>query len=391
MEVTITKLNIEGEYKGNCLLAGLTIYEGVREDLLFCSNRSFWNSNTRDTNHTLSPTDDMSLILYSIKNYTSVSASLVLTLSHCTGVMINPCEYEAYCGDTSPNWRICKQYLKRLTTPYVQFNKESQHFNFFQSLHKIDLIIVKSLSLKVKTDSCVQLYASSFVKARKQNIFQELYHKYFLRGVCIFTITPDINSSKILIGNLALYASFVGKINRLETLRILGLGKIVFHQLEKYMPRKENDNSRRKVILIEEKDFNTKYKVILQYDIKLKIEILSGIGHNKGTRLNQITLGFQGGSDSTLLISLLVGHLGMLKENGLMSTLTSWEMFNIMSPDYILPLLNIGTIGKTKQLMNILTKINSGVYGYSLNIEITGSSFHTLTNNSVLANLKIQT
>ena len=373
VEVTITKLNIEGEYKGNCLFAGLTIYEGVREDLLFCSNRSFWNSNTRDTNHTLSPTDDMSLILYSIKNYTSVSASLVLTLSHCTGVMINPCEYEAYCGDTSPNWRICK------------------HFNFFQSLHKIDLIIVKSLSLKVKTDSCVQLYASSFVKARKQNIFQELYHKYFLRGVCIFTITPDINSSKILIGNLALYASFVGKINRLETLRILGLGKIVFHQLEKYMPRKENDNSRRKVILIEEKDFNTKYKVILQYDIKLKIEILSGIGHNKGTKLNQITLGFQGGSDSTLLISLLVGHLGMLKENGLMSTLTSWEMFNIMSPDYILPLLNIGTIGKTKQLMNILTKINSGVYGYSLNIEITGSSFHTLINNSVLANLKIQT
>ena len=64
--MTITRLNIEGEYKRNCLFAGLAIYEGVREDLLFCSNRSFWNSNTRDTNHTISPKDDMSLVLYSL-------------------------------------------------------------------------------------------------------------------------------------------------------------------------------------------------------------------------------------------------------------------------------------------------------------------------------------
>ena len=56
-----------------------------------------------------------------------------------------------------------------------------------------------------------------------------------------------------------------------------------------------------------------------------------------------------------------------------------------------MPLLNIGTTGKTNQVLDILTKLNSGVYGYSLNIEMTGSSYHSLINNSLVANLKIQT
>ena len=101
--------------------------------------------------------------------------------------------------------------------------------------------------------------------------------------------------------------------------------------------------------------------------------------------------GFQGGSNSTVLISILVYRLKLLKESGLVSTLTSWEMFNIMSPDYILPLLNISTIGKSKQVLDILTKLNIAVYGYSLNIKMTGGSFDSLKHNAVVANLKIQT
>ena len=387
VQLTITRLNIEGNYKGNCLFAGLAIYEGVREDLLFCSNRSFWNSNTRDTSHTISPTDDMSLVLYSFEKYTSVSASLILTLSPCTGVMINPCEYEAYCSGSSLNLKICKQYLKSLTTSYVQFKIKSQHNILFQSLHKIESVIVNSsLSLKVKADSCVQLYASSFVKARKQNIFEERYHQYFYREECVLVIIPDIDRSKNLMGDWALYASSVGKINRLETLQIIGTGKII-HQLQKYVLKKQKNTE----ILIDEKDFNTKYKVLLQCDIIFQMYIVSRIGHDKGTKLKQMFLGFQGGSNSTVLISILVNRLDMLVENVLRSTLTSWEILKILSPDYILPLLNIGTIGKTKQVLDILTKLNSGVYGYSLNIEINGSSFHSPKNKSLLANLKIQT
>ena len=118
---------------------------------------------------------------------------------------------------------------------------------------------------------------------------------------------------------------------------------------------------------------------------------MSRIGHDKGTKLKQMFLGFQGGSNSTVLLSILFNRLEILKQI-LVSTLTSWEILNIMKPDYILPLLNIGTTGnKNKQVLDILTKIDSGVYGYSLNIEMNGSSFHSLINKSLVANLKIQT
>ena len=64
-------------------------------------------------------------------------------------------------------------------------------------------------------------------------------------------------------GDWALYASSVGKINRLETLQIIGTGKIIIHQLQKYVLKKQKNTE----ILIDEKDFNTKYKVLLQCDI----------------------------------------------------------------------------------------------------------------------------
>ena len=198
---------------------------------------------------------------------------------------------------------------------------------------------------------------------------------------------PDINSSKTLMQDWVLYASSMGKINRLEKLQVIGTGKIIIHQLQKYVLKKQKYTE----ILIEEKDFNTKYKVSLQCDIIFQIYIVSHIGHDKGTKLKQMFLGFQGGSNSTVLISMLVYQLEILIKNVLMSTLTLWEILNIMKPDYILPLLNIGTKGKTKQVLDILTKINSGVYGYSLNIKMDGNSFHSLINKSLVANLKIKT
>ena len=264
--------------------------------------------------------------------------------------MINPCEYEAYCSGSSLNMKICKQYIKSLTTPYVQFKVKSQHFNIFQSLHKFHSVILNSLlSLELKTDSCVQFYASSFVKARKHNIFEKWYHQYFYKEACAIAIMPDIDNGKHLMGDWALYASSEGKINKLEKLQVIGLGTMIIHQFEKYMPKMEKNTE----ILIEEKDFNMNYKVSLRYDIKFKIVLLSGIGRDKGTNLKQIFMGFQGGSNSTVLISILVFRLEMLIKSGLVPTLTSWEMFNIMSPDYILPLLTIGTIGKSKQVLNI--------------------------------------
>ena len=233
----------------------------------------------------------------------------------------------------------------------------------------------------------MQLYASSFVKARKQNIFHVWYHEYFYSELCVLSILPDIDNSKILTGDLTLYATSMGKINRLEILYIYGLGKIIIYQLEKYMLEKKRNTQ----IVKEETNFNINYIVTLQYDIKFNIAILTGIGASKGTKLKLIYLGFQGGSNSTVLISLLVDHLERLNENGLISALTSWEIFNIISSNYILPFLNISTIGKTKQLLNVLTKLHSGAYGYSMNIKMNGRLFHSLYDNFVLTNIKIQT
>ena len=182
--MTITRLVIEGEYKENCLFAGLAIYERLREDILFCSNRSFWNNNPadtmKDTNHTISPSADMSLVIYAIKNHTTIFISLIFNLSTCNGVAINPCEYEVYCGRPSSTLTVCKSYLDSLTDANTEHKLEIQNVTQFESLHKILYGVAYSSILKQKTDSCSQIYISSSVKARKQNIFRDRYHIYFL-------------------------------------------------------------------------------------------------------------------------------------------------------------------------------------------------------------------
>ena len=46
VELLLTKFQIDGEYAGNCMFAGLAVYQEQREDLLFCTNRSLWTNKT---------------------------------------------------------------------------------------------------------------------------------------------------------------------------------------------------------------------------------------------------------------------------------------------------------------------------------------------------------
>ena len=98
------------------MFAGLAIYQGLKEQLLFCSNRTLWSSNktdiAKDATHSIPPFADMTVVLYSFPNYASVSASLIFTLSICTGVAINPCEYEACCKGNSLN-EFCLQKISQ--------------------------------------------------------------------------------------------------------------------------------------------------------------------------------------------------------------------------------------------------------------------------------------
>ena len=391
VEVTITRLAIEGEYKENCLFAGLAIYQSLREDILFCSNRSFWNSNMtnriKDTNHTIAPSGDMTLVIYAIKNYTTILTSFIFNLSNCNGVAINPCEYEVYCGWHSSTLVLCKSYLDSLTTINTEFKLEIQNMTHFESLHKILYAESYLLTLTQMTDSCSQIYFSSSVRARTQNIFQDRYHINFSGEACFVIIIPEIDNLKNEMRNWALYASYVGKINRLEALHVLGKGILIENHLDKYKQKQEKYNK----IVIEEKDFQTKYKVIVHDDATLRIKTLSAINHDKDTKLNKIFLALQGGSYSSLLVSLFIHQLESFNVSGILSTLTSWQMFNTMSSNYIVPLINIDTKDKTKQSLNILTNLNSVPYGYSLYLEIKANSFLSYTNNVIVGLLKLQT
>ena len=62
-------------------------------------------------------------------------------------------------------------------------------------------------------------------------------------------------------------------------------------------------------------------------------------------------------------VSLFMHQLEVFNVSGILSTLTSWQMFNIMSSNYIVPFKIIDTKDKTKQSLNILTNLNSVPYG----------------------------
>ena len=233
---------------------------------------------------------------------------------------------------------VCKKYLNSLRTVKVQFILKVQYLELFQTLHKFSYITAKGLLLKQKAPSCVQIYASSIVKARQNNIYEDIYYQYFLRPACLLTIFQPTNVDEIQLENWPVHSAYLGKINRLEMVKFSGLGKVVQKYLEKYTPKDENTK-----IAIEENYFNTKYNISLQHDLKFKIGLTSGFHNSKDTEFNQIDLFFQGGSSSEVSVSLIINNLGSLKEIGVRSILTSWEMFNIVSENFIVPLSNIHT------------------------------------------------
>ena len=387
---------VEGEYKENCLFAGLAIYQNFREEIRFCSNRSFWNSNitnrTTDTKHTISPFDDMSLVIYAIKNYTTIVTTLIFNLSTCNGVAINPCEYYLYCGGNYSMLPLCKSYLDSFTTTNTEFKLEVQNRSttLYESLHKILSIKPHILTLKPKIGSCAQIYFSSSVRARTTNIFQDRYHIYFLGEGSLVIINPEIDTLKNEIRSWVLHSTYVGKINRLEIFHILGKGILIEHHLHKITQKQEKYRKSNRIV-IEEKDFQTKYKVVVHDAATLRFGILSIIKRDKDTKVNKIFLKLKGGSYSSVLISLFMHQLEVSNVSGILSTLTSWQMFNIMSSNYIVPFKTIDTEDKTNQSLNILTNLNSVPYGYSLYLEIKAKSFPLYTNNAIVANLKLQT
>ena len=339
--MAITRLAIEGEYKENCLFAGLAVYSGDRQEILFCSNRSFLNTTDRttDTEHTISPTDNMSLVIYDIKNYTTVSAYLIFNLSTCNGITINPCEYMVYCGTRYRRSETCKTYLDTLTTTNTQFKFKRLIVKQFESLHRILYQQVYLLTLKQKTDSCLQMYFSSSVPARGQNIFRDIHYHFFLEKLCDIIIIPKIDGPINEMGNLPLYASYEGKINRLEDFQASGIDRIISNFIDKYTQKQGKYTK----IIIKGKNFYAKYRVLIRDDVTFRVATLSDIAHHKEIN-RSMNMNFffrlKGVSYSTILVSL-IHQVKTLNELGIVSTLTSWQMFSSMSSRYSVPLITI--------------------------------------------------
>ena len=140
VQLTINELQIDGEYKGNCLFAGLAIYQGHREDLLFCANNSLWDKDiiniTGSQQRIISEGNSMTIVLYSVRNFTLVSASSSFTSSECTGIIINPCEYHAYCYHVFvDDFMACERYLQHLSTNQIQFHREILKVLLRETLH----------------------------------------------------------------------------------------------------------------------------------------------------------------------------------------------------------------------------------------------------------------
>ena len=121
------------------MFAGLAIYEEQREDLLLCTNRSLWANKTitKIGNHQsiVSKTRYMILILYYMRNYTIVVATFNITTSRCTGILINPCEFEAYCSlwlhIKTKNMSLCNSYLQSFSSKQVKVVKEERYILVF--------------------------------------------------------------------------------------------------------------------------------------------------------------------------------------------------------------------------------------------------------------------
>ena len=75
LKLSINKFQIEGEYTGNCMFAGLAIYQEQREDLLLCTNRSLWVNKTitvtGNQQSIVSKSRYVILVLYNIRKYTT--------------------------------------------------------------------------------------------------------------------------------------------------------------------------------------------------------------------------------------------------------------------------------------------------------------------------------
>ena len=386
VQVTVEQFIIEGQYKDNCLFAGLAVYERFREDLLFCSNRSFWTSKSITRRHVIPASNKLYLILYAIRNYTTVTASFTFTLSECVGIMINPCEYEAYCRGKSGNPEVCQSYLSSLSTRSLKLEITVRDIVWLQTLHSVNYETAATLSLTQSVNSCGHLYISSAVKAKRPEIFQDIFHHFFLEPICRLVIYPKIHTSAdVSMDQFSSYRSYLGHITRLEWLHITGTGRLTTKEYDQYALKEESELE----IAIKEVDFNTRYAVSMKADAMFNIGTMSENAIGVQSTFNEAFILKNGGSNSSVILTFMVYPLNILRSQGILSSLSDWEITNMNKKAYIVPLQMINTDKKSNKL-DALSKFKSLPFAYLLQVKLKGDEILFKRRGLQVGTLQIQ-
>ena len=353
VELSINKIQIEGEYMGNCMFAGLAIYEEQREDLLLCTNRSLWENRTITVtgNHQsiVSKMRYVILVFYYMTNYTTVVATFNITTSRCTGILINPCEFEAYCSlwlhIKTKNMSLCDNYLQSFSSKQVKVVKEENYI-----MVSMNLKLLKNNQHDYNT--CVHLYLSSDVVAKFQNVFQNDFNINLVEPDCYVHI--KVESDGMTIHNI-LTSIYQGIIKRTETLELTGHGNVVTHN---FLIEKQKNAP---VINVH----SCKHKVKLKASAAVNFE---SIGKMLEGRVTIFTLAVRGGSLSTMMLRFKIYSSNSSIPEG------RWKTCGNMSQKYKVPIRSNVSSTVFQLLSNVITVTYGKILNIALSTEYSGGN-----------------
>ena len=349
-------LKITGEYSGNCRFGGLAIYQGEREDMLFCSNRSLWNKeiiNVTGHQQTItSKSNNLTIVLFATTNYTSVSVSLNITTSDCQGVSLNPCEYTIHCFGEGHDHKVCQAYMNNISSSKIQFYIHKSKMNPMYSF------VYNLVGMKQMDETCVQLFLSFAVMPRSRDIFHKEHPYKLTQYGCSLSFTPhQTRSSKH-----GILATWVGNVQDISC-KMSVIGNILTN---KYVPQqREYDEKFQTSKTIDQEHLSPtvwfKGNVIFKVSFQLFI-------FKSQPRPTYFDSKFKEYTISTIISTFLKFSFENLKQRELLST---WDIYNIISVNFILPLHshNLNNEVQDKKV-NLLFKFNSILYGKVLHIEL---------------------
>ena len=341
VQLSLNKYQIQGSYKGNCLFAGLAIYQGLKEDLLLCSNRTLWTEKTMNITENqqsvVSSTSQIMLVLYSVRYFTMSKAFFKITTTKCTGILINPCDYKAYCSLWAGiNMLSCDTYLESLSSNQFIIKKEEIGGVVSMNLH------LENVTLEHSTVSCVHIYLSSQVIARLKNVYENDFKYNRYAADCFVNIHIK---SDTMISDSVLTSKYQGSIRKAETLEISGHGNVItrnFFMEEHQFVRLDVEQCR--------------YRVRVAYtEASVNLESMS---ERSTGRIMTCTLKVKGGSSSIMILRFVMLKSQNYLVQGESPSLFSWTSCKKESTKYQI----------FKSYNDLITSL-SIIYGQILNIE----------------------